>query len=128
METRVIDNRLAAIIQHHAATEPPVPSTQRTGAVGNPKPMDTENPSTGLGLTTTGRPTTLPQRVEEANRLAQSVQRAVSFAIDENSGRVVIRVTDETTGEVIRQIPSEEFLEMVARVQEEVGLFFDEIA
>lgn len=128
METRVIDNRLAAIIQHHAATEPPVPSTRGTGAVSNPKPMDTQNPSTGLGWTIAGQSATLPQRVEEANLLAQSAQRTVSFAIDETSGRVVIRVTDETTGEVLRQIPSEQFLEMVARVQEAVGLFFDEVA
>lgn len=128
METRIIDNRLASIIQHHAATEPAIPHTRQTGAVANQKPMNPDQSSGGLGRPTVGLPQSLPQRVDEANQLAQTAQRGILFAVDDNSGRVVVRVMDEQTGEVIRQIPSEQFLDMVSRVQEAVGLFFDEVA
>jgi flagellar protein FlaG len=128
METRIIDNRLASIIQHHAATEPAIPHTRPTGAVANQKPMNPDNPSAGLRRSSAGRTASLPQTVENANQLAQSAQRGITFAVDNDSGQVVVRVTDEKTGELIRQIPSAQFLEMVSRVQEAVGLFFDEVA
>lgn len=128
METRIIDNRLASIIQHHAATEPAIPQTRNTGAVSNRKPMNPDNPSAGFGRSSSGRAESLPQKVEEANVLAQSAQRDITFAVDNDSGQVVVRVTDVTTGELIRQIPSAQFLDMVSRVQEAVGLFFDGVA
>jgi len=131
METRIIDTRITATVQHNAAVEPAVPHTRQAGAVGNQKPMNPENPSAGLPRSARGTVASqkaLPNTVEEANLLARSFKRGVSFALDSDSGQVVVLVTNEDTGEIIRQIPSEEFLEMVSRVQEVTGLFFDEVA
>jgi len=128
METRIIDNRLASIIQHHAATEPAIPPARGTGAISNPKPMNPDHPSAGLSYSSSGALPSLQQTVESANLFSVSARQGISFAVDDNSGKVVVRVTDTRTGEVIRQIPSEEFLEMISRVQEALGLFFDEVA
>lgn len=54
------------------------------------------------------------EEVEEAviqlKAYVQTVQRDIEFIIDEQSGRIVVRVVDSVTHEVIRQIPSEEML------------------
>lgn len=47
----------------------------------------------------------------------QSVQRSINFALDDSSGRVVVKVTDSGSGDVIRQIPSEEALQMAEFVR-----------
>lgn len=48
--------------------------------------------------------------VSRINKIVQNVQRDISFNMDEDSGRTIIRVIDSGSGELIRQIPSEEVL------------------
>lgn len=52
------------------------------------------------------------QVVAQLNKSIQSVQRNLSFSIDEDLEKVVINITDKETDEVVRQIPTEEALEM----------------
>jgi flagellar protein FlaG len=67
--------------------------------------------------------------VDEANLLAETFpEQRISFALDEDSDRLVVRVIDNQTNEVVRQVPPQEFLELIAKVQQMVGLFFDEVA
>lgn len=54
----------------------------------------------------------------------QSVQRNINFALDDSSGRVVVKVTDRDSGDVIRQIPSEEALQMAENLSEVRSLLF----
>lgn len=54
----------------------------------------------------------------------QSVQRSINFALDDSSGRVVVKVTDADSGDVIRQIPSEEALQMAENLSEVRSLLF----
>lgn len=54
----------------------------------------------------------------------QSVQRNLNFAVDESSGRVVVKVTDADSGDVIRQIPSEEALHLAENLTEVRSLLF----
>lgn len=54
----------------------------------------------------------------------QSVQRSINFALDDSSGRVVVKVTDSGSGDVIRQIPSEEALQMAENLSEVRSLLF----
>ncbi|OHC29252.1 MAG: hypothetical protein A2Y50_06725 [Pseudomonadales bacterium RIFCSPLOWO2_12_59_9] len=54
----------------------------------------------------------------------QSVQRSINFALDDSSGRVVVKVTDSDSGDVIRQIPSEEALQMAENLSEVRSLLF----
>ena len=64
--------------------------------------------------------------------ILQTNERQVSFSVDEDSNKQVVKVTDVVTGEVIRQIPSEEVLKLSERLQDlqldeatVVGLLFN---
>lgn len=65
---------------------------------------------------------TLIQTADDLNRIAQTVQRNLSFSVDEPSGRTVIRVVDSATGDTIRQIPSEEALALSAHLKSVLGI------
>jgi flagellar protein FlaG len=56
--------------------------------------------------------------VSELQNYVQKTQRNLDFHVDDQSGRVVVRVVDATSDEVIRQIPSEEMLSLSRRIQE----------
>ena len=56
----------------------------------------------------------LREAVNQINDFVQTVQRDLSFSVDEDSGRSVIRVIDSDSGETIRQIPSEEVLALAS--------------
>ena len=58
------------------------------------------------------------QAVGEINEIVQSVQRDLSFNMDEDSGKTVIKVVDTESGELIRQIPSEEVLAIASQLRE----------
>lgn len=42
------------------------------------------------------------------------VNRKLSFEVDEETGKTIIKLLDKATGEVVRQIPPQEFLDMVS--------------
>jgi flagellar protein FlaG len=50
----------------------------------------------------------------------------LKFTVNGSSGKVMVTVTDEATGEVIREIPSQEILNLASRLEEMIGLLFDE--
>ncbi len=52
----------------------------------------------------------------------------VTFAVDDATGRSVVRVLNKETGDVIRQLPPEELLNLVARMRQLTGLIFNEEA
>ena len=70
------------------------------------------------GKTDTTEPTSEEVKVvvEKLNRQIQSLQRELSFSVDEDSGRTVVRVLDSQTNEVVRQIPSEEVLKLARQL------------
>lgn len=50
----------------------------------------------------------------------------LSFTVHEATGEVMVTVKDETTGELIREIPPSEVLNLAAKIDEMVGLIFDQ--
>ena len=50
----------------------------------------------------------------------------LNFSVHQASGQIMVTVTDETTGEVIREIPSSELLNLAAKLDEMVGILFDQ--
>jgi len=50
----------------------------------------------------------------------------LQFTQHKETGRTVIRVVEEKTGKVIREIPPESFLDVVAKLDQMVGILFDE--
>lgn len=66
--------------------------------------------------------------VERINEMMQSGKQTLTFQLDDESGRMVIRVIDAQTKEMIRQIPSEETLKFAQYVDGLVGLIFNKKA
>jgi len=58
------------------------------------------------------------EAVSTINKVVQSLQRDLSFNMDEDSGKTVIRVVDTESGELIRQIPSKEVLAIASQIRE----------
>jgi flagellar protein FlaG len=59
------------------------------------------------------------EAVAKLNDYIQSVQRDLEFNLDEDSGRVVVKVVDRSTNEVVRQIPEEVALKLARNLQSE---------
>ncbi len=60
----------------------------------------------------------ISEAVTRINEIVQSVQRDLSFNLDEDSGKTIIRVVDSGSGELIRQIPSEEALAIALQLRD----------
>jgi len=60
----------------------------------------------------------LKKAISEINEFVQSVQRDLSFNMDEESGLTVIRVIDRGSGDLVRQIPSEEVLAIASQIRD----------
>ena len=65
-------------------------------------------------------------KVEEAvgqlNDYVQSIKRDLKFSVDDDSGRVIVKVIDSNTKELIRQIPSEDVLTMARNLGSDSGM------
>lgn len=79
-------------------------------------------------------PSTMPDpaeiraALEDVRNAIQPVASELSFSLDEDSGRVLLRVIDRNTDEVIRQIPSEELLRISKALDRFQGLFLNKEA
>lgn len=70
----------------------------------------------------------------DLEELAEDVQKNLNimhnvdlrFSVHKASGQIMVTVIDETTGEVIREIPSSELLNLAAKLDEMVGILFDQ--
>ena len=70
----------------------------------------------------------------ELEELVADVQKNISwiagvdlqFSVHEASGKVMVTVTDKATGEVVREIPPSEFLDLSVRIEQMIGLIFNE--
>ena len=50
----------------------------------------------------------------------------LNFTQHEGTGRTMVRITNRDTEEVIREIPVKEVLDLAAKIEEMVGMLFDE--
>ncbi|MCU0593914.1 MAG: flagellar protein FlaG [Desulfobacterota bacterium] len=82
----------------------------RGGEQGKPDPREIEAAISGL---------------KQSFELIHQVD--LQFSVHEASGRTVVTVKDALTGEVIREIPPSELLNLAARLDEMIGLLFDQV-
>lgn len=61
----------------------------------------------------------LKQAVERIQSYLKSVNHALEFRVDSDSGRTVVSVLDVETGDLIRQFPSEEVLRLAQLAEEQ---------
>lgn len=114
-------NALTGLPQPAAA----VRSSGTTPAVASVKPPVAQNEQAEPGnpLAEQERQP-IDEAVSSIKQFAQSIQRNLDFALDESSGRVVVKVTDALSGDVIRQIPSEDALRLAESLEEARSLLF----
>lgn len=69
--------------------------------------------------------TPLKEVVERLNSAEDFHDRGIRFSVDEETGKVVVRIVDSSTNEVVKQIPSEEILRMARNIDEFLGLYLN---
>lgn len=57
--------------------------------------------------------------MEQMQEFVSSINKDLSFRVDQESGRDVVTIYEAETGDVIRQIPEEEMLEVLRRLAKE---------
>ncbi len=69
---------------------------------------------------------------KEARQLAQDLNDALrpfntelSFTVDKDTEKVVIKIVDSETQEIVRQIPAEDTLRLASRIKQLLGLLVD---
>lgn len=70
----------------------------------------------------------LQQMLEVAQENSQVRNINPKFSVHGESGRVKVTVLDKETGKVIRKVPAEQVLQLMARIDEMTGVFFDQKA
>jgi len=68
----------------------------------------------------------LQDEVERLNDTAKIYNIGVRFKVHEDTERMIVQVYDRNNNEVIREIPPEKVLNLVAQIQQAVGLLLDE--
>ena len=70
----------------------------------------------------------LTETLKHLNTELKGEKRGLHFSVDDDSGRIVVKVIDLETDEIIRQIPSEEMLDLISHAGEADGLIINEEA
>ena len=85
-------------------------------------------PDAGLFFADASHAPTKPASAEEVQKSAQKVQSQLAsvapnltFTIDQETGRTLIKVVDPLTHEVLRQIPAEEILRLDRSIDQMIG-------
>lgn len=61
----------------------------------------------------------LAKVMDQMNDFVKSINKSLSFRLDQESGREVVTIYEASTGDIIRQIPEEEMLEVLRRLARE---------
>ncbi len=68
------------------------------------------------------------EEVDDFNETVESFMvRDLKFQIHRDSDRLFVQVIDVIQDEVVSEMPPEEFLDMVAKIQDMVGIILDEL-
>ena len=67
----------------------------------------------------------LDEAVKKLNDTATAFNIRLNFSVDERTDRLVVKVIEKDTDKVIREIPPEQVLNMVAQIQNMIGIFVD---
>lgn len=56
--------------------------------------------------------------ISDVGEFLQTLNRHLSFSVDDKSERTIVSVVDQSSGDVIRQIPSEEILRIAEKIKD----------
>lgn len=85
-------------------------------AVAAPKPDDAREPQK------------VEAAVESANKALSARNAQVQFALDPDSGRVLVKLIDVETKKVLRQVPNEQMLQIAKNIDRMKGVGVDHLA
>lgn len=68
----------------------------------------------------------LQEAIDKVNKVMVGSQRELKYSVHEKTKEIIVKVINTDTGDVVREIPSEKILNLVARLQELVGIFVNE--
>jgi len=60
--------------------------------------------------------------VSDLNSQLESQSIQVNFDVDDDTGRIVVKVKDTNSGEIVRQIPSEDMLDFARNAEKGIGI------
>ncbi len=63
---------------------------------------------------------------QQLQDLTDNLGTKLQFNVNEQLGKVIVKVVDPSTDKVIKEIPSEEIQTMQVRIREAIGLIFDQ--
>ena len=67
----------------------------------------------------------LEDKVEQLNKTVEIFDKRLHFQIHEETNRIMVQVIEASTEEVLSEIPPERVLDLVARIEEMIGLVVD---
>lgn len=65
--------------------------------------------------------------VEQLKKFTDVFSRKIEFSVNKDINRVIVKIIDPATNDTIKVIPSEEIQQIQKRIQDALGLLFDEI-
>ncbi len=71
------------------------------------------------------KPEQVKEAVDQIQKFTQTLTQNLKFSIDEDTGKMVIKIVDAQTQEVIRQMPSEEAIKIASALGKIQGLLFN---
>jgi len=74
-----------------------------------------------------GQRSDLQSNLEILRKTYAAFNKRLSFYLNEEIDRVVVKVIDGETDKVIKEIPPQEVQEVVARIQKAIGVLVDEM-
>ncbi|MCL2875666.1 MAG: flagellar protein FlaG [Betaproteobacteria bacterium] len=130
METIGINGTIAGVGFPSRASQasPQSPTSRTMGTVDVPAASDTDEARAGrrsqeAGSDTANLRQAVQESVEKLNEFIRPYVTSLQFSIDEDLGKVVVRIMDDETKEVIKQIPSEDVLALAKALSKVSGLF-----
>lgn len=92
-------------------------TTQKNSEVSLEKP--TEQASTLVQL---------DQAIKDINKSLRDNVQGIEFSVDDDNGKVIVKVVDQNTKELIRQMPSEEAIQISKAIDQAIGLLIKQSA
>lgn len=65
------------------------------------------------------------EMVESFQTMSETIQTKLSFSVNEENNKIVVKIFDKESEELIRQFPSEEMLSLQNKMSDLAGFLFD---
>ncbi|WP_461205749.1 flagellar protein FlaG [Clostridium sp. DL1XJH146] len=68
----------------------------------------------------------IEEQIEKLNKVMFGTDKHFEFSVHKKTNQILVKVVDTETNEVIRELPPEKILDIVAKMEEMVGMLVDE--